>query len=247
MISIVMTYFNRQFQLNKTLESFLQYDPKEFNVIIVDDGSDEKIILPRLPFDVKILRITNKSWTQGDPAWNTGFYYALQSDPDIIIIQNAECYHLGNILNMAKQVKDDLYLTFGCYSQGKDEEPGSVINNKCADFDGESAWYNHPIYRPKAYHFCSAITAKNIIKINGFDERFSFGAGFDDDYFLHQVRSLGLKIGITDNPIVIHQWHEHNPYKGNDEEKLLNANYQIFQQLTKENIFRAKHLLTLDL
>jgi glycosyltransferase involved in cell wall biosynthesis len=45
MISIVITYFNRQKQLNKTLDSFKDYNPKDFNVVIVDDGSDEPIVL----------------------------------------------------------------------------------------------------------------------------------------------------------------------------------------------------------
>jgi hypothetical protein len=190
--------------------------------------------------------MTDKNWTQGDPAYNAGIFHALQSNPDIIIIQNAECYHLGDIIRYAKEnVTEKNYITFGCYSQGKDEEPGSVINNKGADFDGESAWYNHPIYRPKAYHFCAAISASNMRKLNGFDERFSYGAGFDDDYWLHQVMSLGLEIYITTEPIVIHQWHEHNPYKGNERE-LLETNYHVIQHLTKDKIFRAKHLLTED-
>ena len=97
-----MTYYNRQSQLIKTLKSFRQYNPKEFNVVIVDDGSPQDIKLPNMPFAVTIIKMRNKYWTQGDPAYNAGFKYALQSDSDVIIIQNAECYHLGNILNVAK-------------------------------------------------------------------------------------------------------------------------------------------------
>lgn len=247
MIGIVCTYFSREPQLLKTLDSFRQYNPKDFFVVIVDDGSPEDIVIPDYPFEVIIIKMRGKNWTQGDPAYNAGFKYALSKNPDIVIIQNAECYHFGDILSVAKKVDDSLYLTFGCYSQGKDEEPGSVINNKCADFDGESAWYNHPVYRPKAYHFCAAITAKNLIKLNGFDERFSFGTGYDDDYLLHQIRCLGLKIGITDNPIVIHQWHEHNPYKGNNEEELLQKNCDLFNFIVTGKDYRAQHLLTEDL
>jgi GT2 family glycosyltransferase len=244
-----MTYYNRNAQLINTLNSFLQYNPQEFFVVVVDDGSPQDVTLPdKLPFSVVVIKMKNKNWTQGDPAYNVGFAYALSKNPDIIITQNAECYHLGDIIAHAKKhVTDSNYIAYGCYSQGKDETPGQFINSKGASFDGESAWYCHPVYRPKPYHFCSAISAGNLRKINGFDERFSFGAGFDDDYLLHQIRSLGLEIYITTQPIVIHQWHEHNPYKGHDEAKLLRKNHLIFLSLIKDNNYRAKHIITADL
>lgn len=246
--SIVMTYFNRPEQLAKTLKSFLQYDPQTFNVVIVDDGSDIPLSLPSLPFKTTVINIGKheKFWTQGDPAYNAGIYYALSLNPEIIIIQNAECYHYGDILGFAdKNLTDEIYISFGCYSQGKGEEIGQVFNEKGATADGESAWYNHPIHRPKGYHFCAAITARNMVKINGFDERLSFGAGYDDDYLLLQVSRLGLKIGITTDPIVIHQWHEHTRYPA-DEGELLTMNHRLFRQMASEKSYRAKHLITLD-
>ena len=151
---IIMTYYQRQAQLINTLNSFRQYDPKDFFVVIVDDGSPEDIKLPqRMPFRVFIIKMRNKRWTNPEPAYNAGLKYALMQGADKIILQNAECMHLMNILSTAREVNDFTYITFGCYSQGKDEAPGSVINNKGASFDGESAWYNHPIYRPVAYDF----------------------------------------------------------------------------------------------
>jgi GT2 family glycosyltransferase len=242
MIAIVITYYNRPKQLLKTLESFNHY--KDFFVVIVDDGSSKEITLPDLDFDVTVLRIENKAWTQGDPAYNTGFHYALLRNPEIVIIQNAECYHIGDVLSYAKRVSDKTYISFGCYSQGKGEEAGSVINNRCATFGGDSAWYNHPVYRPVGYHFCSAITADNLRKLNGFDERFSFAAGSDDDYFLHQVKTLGLEIEITSDPIVVHQWHEQNAF---NTPEMYEVNNRIYQELIKENTFRAKHIITKDL
>jgi len=245
MITIVCTYFDRQKQLNKTLESFLQYDPKEFSVVIVDDGSPEDIILPELPFKVKVLKMKNKTWMLGDPAWNTGFAEALKDNPDIIIIQNAECYHNGDILQYAKRVTDKSYISFGCYSLGQDDE-FKVVNNRHINYDGENAWYNHPLYWPCGYHFCSAITAKNLIKLNGFDERFSFGLGYDDDYFLHQVRCLGLKVEITSEPFVFHQWH-YNTTRPRSWGGLMEMNWELFEKLKERNEYKARHLITSDL
>ena len=241
MIAIVMTYFNRQKQLERTLESFRQYDPDSFRVVIVDDGSDEEIKLPELGFEVVILKTYRKTWMQGDPAWNIGLYYALLKEPEIVIIQNAECYHVGDILSYARRVNNKTYISFGCYSQSKD---GSDIFNKGASFGGESAWYNHPVYRTVGYHFCTAITSDNLKRINGFDERFSFGAGYDDDYLLHQIKSLGLNIEITSEPYVVHQWHESNKTYNND---LYKKNETIYKELIKENNFKAEHLITEDI
>ena len=243
-----MTYYDRQFQLNKTLESFRQYDPDEydFSVVIVNDGSPEEVVVPPLPFEVKVLPSPKKLWSNPTPAFNRGFNYALTKNPDIIIIQNAECYHWGDVLGYAKKVTDETYIPFGCYSQGKGEEPGSVINNRCATIDGESAWYDHPIYHPRFYHWCSAITTSNLIKLNGFDERFIHGLAFDDDYFLNQIRCLGLKIEMPETPFVIHQWHPNysaQPNSGN----LWAINEELFRDLSKENNYRAQHLITPDL
>jgi len=240
MIAIVCTYYNRQKQLERTLESFKQYDPDEFRVIIVDDGSNNDIKLPVTKFETVVLKMYNKTWIQGDSAWNIGLYYALLKYPDIIIIQNAECYHVGDILSYAKRVTDKTYISFGCYSQSKD---GFDIFNKGASFGGESAWYNHPVYRPVGYHFCAAITTDNLKRMNGFDERFSFGAGYDDDYLLHQIKSLGLNIEITSEPYVVHQWHESNKSYNND---LYKINENIYNELIKVKNYKAEHLLTVD-
>lgn len=245
MIAIVCTYFNRQSQLLKTLDSFRQYNPHDFFVVIVDDGSPEDIALPDYPFKVNIIKMRDKHWTNPEPAYNAGINYALYRGADIIILQNAECMHIMDILTAAKTVTDKTYITFGCYSQGKDEEPGSVINNKGATTDGESAWYNHPIYRPVGYDFCSAITADNIRKLNGYDERFSNGIGYGDNYLLARIQMMGLRILMTDTPYVIHQYHDKvaipNGYA------LAEKNRFLYNQLIQEKNFRAEHLITGDL
>lgn len=247
MIGIVATYFSRQDQLIKTLASFQQYNPKDFFVVIVDDGSPEDIILPeKMPFTVTIIKMREKSWTNPEPAYNTGIRYALSQGADIIMLQNAECYHIMDMLTMAGTIDDETYITFGCYSQGKGEAIGSVINNRRAAFDGDSAWYNHPVHRPVGYDFCSAISANNIIRLNGYDERLSFGIAYGDDYLLARIKMLGLKVIITDTPYVIHQWH-YSSKPVNDANMLAKKNYLLYHRLLMENNPRARHIITPDL
>ena len=247
MISIVMTYFNRQAQLTKTLESFKKYNPKEFNVIIVDDNSPEDIILPQVDFKVEILKLTTRKSVSSSPGYNEGFLLALKSNPDIVIIQNAECYHASDILSKAKEVNEKTYIAFSCYSLADGEIPETVVrNDRIALFNGDSAWYNHPEFRPVGFHFCSAITAENLKRINGFDERFMYGIDYDDNYLIHQVRTMGLEVIIPADYFVYHQFHYNvpRPLAGFDN---IRNNIEIYNELILKNEFRAVHLITPDL
>jgi GT2 family glycosyltransferase len=110
-------------------------------------------------------------------------------------------------------------------------------------FNGDSAWYNHPIYRPRFTNFCSAITVKNLKKLNGFDERFCEGVWFDDDYFLNQIQWLGLKIELCTDPFIFHQWHED---KWKDIIKIY-RNRDIYNSLKELKQIKSEHLINPDL
>lgn len=242
-----MTYFNRQAQLIKTLESFKKYNPKDFNVIIVDDNSPEDIALPPLDFEVQIIKLTTRKTVSSAPVYNEGFRKALQSNPDIVIIQNAECYHASDILSKAKEVNEKTYIAFSCYSLAEGESPETVVrNDRIALYNGDSAWYNHPEFRPVGFHFCSAITAENLKRINGFDERFMYGIDYDDNYLIHQVRTMGLEVIIPADYFVYHQFHYNvlRPLAGFDN---LRNNLELYNELVLKNEFRAVHLITPDL
>lgn len=244
-LAIVMTYYQRQKQLDKTLESLRQYDSSKFVVVIVDDDSPDDIILPELPYEVDILKLRNKTWHNSASVYNWGFHRAFEYNPKVIIIQNAECQHWGDILSAAKEVTDGNYIAFPAYSLAENEEASEeIIRNKAAEFNGESAWYNHSLYRPCGYHFCSAITTSNLKKINGFDERLCDGIAYEDNAFLHHIRNLGLRVDIPDRPMVFHQWHYSS---GAYDPVLVEKNWKIWAGIEQETTFRAIHTLTPDL
>jgi glycosyltransferase involved in cell wall biosynthesis len=252
-IAIVCTYFQRQFQLNKTLLSIAKSSHKDFEVIIVDDCSPDDIILPEVDFKVTVIKMKDKTWTNPEPAYNIGIIEALKGNPDIIILQNAECYHEGDILTNAQRITSENYISFGCYCLNeettfKEHNISEVIqsSNIGAVDNGQNAWYNHPVFRPVGYDFCSAITADNLRKLNGYDERFSLGCAYGDDYLIERVRMLGLKIEITEYPFVVHQWHYSNPGHP-DHELLCKRNAELLKQLVPENKYKAIHLMTPDL
>lgn len=252
-IAIVMTYYDRQYQLTNTLESLKLSNHKDFEVIVVDDCSPVAPIHSITEYPVTILRTENKKWVNPEPAYNTGLLYAMKSHPDIIIVQNAECYHVGDVISYAEKVTEETYISFGCFSL---DEVTTFNKHNIFDLikkhtnrarnDGELSWYNHPIYRPCAYDFCMAITAKNMKMLNGYDERFSPGWAWGDNYLLARVKFLGLRVEITEYPLVAHQWH-YTQRPPADYVRLNAKNLLLYQELIKDRKYRAEHIFTKNL
>jgi len=187
-------------------------------------------------------------------AFNMGFKFAISGGADIILMQHAECYHVGDVISKATTVTNRNYISFGCYSI--DEETTfsehdifKVIrnNDNRARKDGENAWYNHPMKRPVGYHFCSAITVDNLKRLNGFDERFKDGIAYDDDDFISRVKLLPLRVDITDTPFVVHQWHFSGHGIIPNKADMMLKNKELFMALKRNKNVRAQHILTADL
>ena len=200
------------------------------NVIIVDDCSDPDQRLDDISnnynFNIKVLRIDpeKKNWYNPCVTYNYGFIHLEADDNDVVIIQNPECTHNGDILNHSLTTTTHLnYLVYNCASLNEKQtnqyintgdfgpslspDPASDPNS----YDGQVTWYVHSKFRPKYYHFCSSITYKNLKKLNGFDIRFKSGHGFDDDEFSLRVSRLNLDRQFISKPFVYHLWHERTP------------------------------------
>ena len=69
-------------------------------------------------------------------------------------------------------------------------------------------WLSHPIYNTRCLHFLSAITRKNLDKINGFDNRFAHGLNYDDDDFLCKISNNVKEVRLLGSSAYgIHQYH----------------------------------------
>lgn len=256
-ICIVMPYYDRQFQLNKTLNTIAESKHHDFSVIIVDDCSPIDIVLPETSYEIEIIKLRNKTWTNCAPVYNTGFNRAMQKNPDIIIIQSAECYHAGDIISYADLYSSDYnYIAFGCFQIDKETtfKEHNIIdlaNTNRFKVNGDNhglgvnAWWNHPVYNVVPQYWCCAITAINLCKLNGIDERFAHGYAYEDGYFIHQVRKLGLEIEITEYPFVAHQWHKRE-YPPNTVQ-LVKRNLDLCEELMTKEDFVSQHIITPDL
>jgi predicted glycosyltransferase involved in capsule biosynthesis len=218
-ISIVTSYFNRKEILINTLKSIKNTNHRNFEVIIVDDASSEdhriEDLTQHFPF-IKIIRVEpeNKWYCNPCVPFNLGFK---EAEGEIIIIQNPECFHTSDLISFVEEnLKENDYFTFGCYSLNEentknllnsfDYHKNIITKNRGATSNGDDAWYNHPIYRPVGYHFTSAIYKNKLEELNGFDERFAKGYGYDDDEFLHRVKKI-CNFKILNYPLVLHQHH----------------------------------------
>jgi glycosyltransferase involved in cell wall biosynthesis len=255
-IVVCMPYFDRQFQLDKTLATIAKSRHTDFSVVIVDDNSPRDIVRPYLPFKVDIIKLREKSWTNCAPVWNIGFAKALSYNPDIIVLQSPECYHVGDLIsNAEKIVTDRNYLAFGCFRLNEKTTFSKHDIFKLAashnygvgsEWDeDDNAWWNHPIYNEVPQYWGTAISARNLVNLNGIDERFAHGYAYEDGYFVHQVKNLGLRIDITAYPFVVHQWHERGLPA--ELEGKPNPNVLLYEELMKDDNYRAQHHITPDL
>jgi GT2 family glycosyltransferase len=256
-LSIVSAYHNRKSQLINTLETIKkssEVDNTEF--IVVDDCSDEneriEDLQERFSF-LKVVRLEKKDKWYHNPCvpFNVGIK---EAKGDVVILQNPECLHLGDILKYIREnINDTNYLTFSTYAinQEKTQRIGNLdfqeqniydkIKTEIGEFkmigftqEGEEAWYNHSFCRPSYYHFVSAMTKKNMDELGGFDERYAEGHAFDDDELLLRIRLMNLKLEIVNEPIAIHQWHYTNLVK---DAVLINKAYRnqhLFNTITKK-------------
>jgi GT2 family glycosyltransferase len=259
-----MTYKDRKDQLIQTLKSIKKSVVKDYEIIIVDDASNDDQRIEDLvdDYNINLIRIDQdkKTWTNPCIPYNMAFN---EAKGDKIIIQNSECAHIGDVLSVVEDnLVDNMYINFGClsypenltkklaredYFETKDGSDIKTISSgihQAATGAGQLAWYNHSMYNARVLHFCSAITKSDLDKSGGFDERFVDGYNFDDNEFIWRLNERDMKIIIVNDPFVIHQWHYDSSYILNDpqhEQKIL-SNQEVFRKIVEKEIPRWDQL-----
>lgn len=231
-VSIVTTVFNRRQQFLTTLKTIAltQYPHDQFEVRVVDDAGEQNERVDDLvdKFDYKIhlrvVKFEEKTWQEPITLINRMVY---ESEGEIVIIQNGECCHVGDIISYAaEKVEKGTYLTFGSFNV--DAQNTALIQNLAvpdrdsimgiigdpprvkgiAWREGGQWWYNHSVHRPEGYYFCSAMMKQDYINIGGINEAFANGIYYADTEFMRRVFSR-MKVVFVDDPFTVHQHHSH--------------------------------------
>lgn len=247
-LSIVMAYYNRKDLLLNTVDSISRSSKiNDIELIIVDDGSSEEHrvedLIKKYKFPIKVIRIDPENKKHINPCipYNIGFKQAIG---DKILIQNPECFHVGDVISYAIQsTNDSNYITFATYALSKKDtekvKNGQIsIKNEKASSGNSEGWYNHSRINPRPLHFASCISRKNLDNLGGFDESYSDGIGFDDNEFLLRIRKSKLKIEICNSPFVLHQNHyNENSFESrfSKSPELLNKNRHKYMSLVKNS------------
>ena len=233
-ICIVMTYYNRITQLINTLDTIQESKyPKELiEVICIDDRSDIEpciINLTKYSYKIKIVysnferdnNIINPSY-----AYNNAFKYI---NSEYVIIQNAECMHIGDIISHAvSNLTKNNYISYPCWATPNEDITKELFDNRhnynnivsitnrnfneFLDYPLElKRWYNEKYVRPECLHFCNAIHIDVLKRIGLFDTQFSRLLGFDDNNYAQRIMfNSNLDIIIPDHNyklFVVHQYH----------------------------------------
>lgn len=197
-VSIVITTFNRASLLAKTLESFVAQRYPSLEVVVADDGFDTetpKLCKQEWPFDLryfKVRRPASKEYRNPGPVTN---FAVKRATGDILIIQNAECVHVGNVIEKlvaAVKPNNAAFAHVEYLSQtGKNQ---GVLRSHDIEREGQGLF------------FCGAIYADWYHELQGMDEDFVLPSCEDND-FSHRMKAAGLTFVYLKDAIVHHQWH----------------------------------------
>lgn len=199
MISVCMPYYQRQKELDRSLEAYRRVyagTPLEFS--ICDDGSPSPVIAPGC-------RVT--SLPKKNHALNpcVPINVAIRnSTTDIVVLTNPEIEHREPVLleMLAALTDENDYVTTGC----KDSRKGDWLAGPLTAYGTEG---REPVPPNGHFHFCAMFHRSLFDRTGGFDEQYRRGQGCDDNDWLWTLYAAGAVFKHVDGVV----WHHKTPHK----------------------------------
>ena len=189
-VSIVITTINRPALLAETLKSITAQAYKDYEIIVVDDGTDAETPAICKAFNVEYIHV-GRTGVYRNPAQpiNIGLRRATGG---VVILQNAECKHVDpNTIERLNAAVSDRNVAFA-----------NVMGLKQ---DGSPDWLYCGKSAQRPFFFCGALKRSWFEKLRGMDEDYPCG-GYDDNDFADRLKHEGVVPVYTDI-MVHHQWH----------------------------------------
>lgn len=263
-----MTYYNRITQFIHTLDTIEEttYPKHLIEVICIDDRSEIEpciINLAKYSYNIKIIysnfekdnNIINSAYV-----YNNAFKYI---NGEYIIIQNAECMHIGDIISYAgNHLTPNNIISFPCWATPDENVSKNlfmnrhnynnivdIINNnsnKLHDYPLEfKGWYNEKYLRPECLHFCNAMHINVFKQVGLFNTQINTLLGFDDNDYAERIMfHNNLDIIIPEHNyklFAVHQYHgKYNKPRSN--ELFLNS-YNQYRKINNTRINNHKNNL----
>ena len=225
---VIPTYNNRSLLQNtlKALDRLNPCDSGEFEVVVVDDGSDDGTGEMVGCLDVKYPRIYLYLENTGESCRartrNQGWRVAngeivIFIDSDIMIRKD----HLRE-LERCFTLDPDILVTGNRIMMGKQDSPEKFLMDppgSCAEMELDNLEIRHFLYETLSYnaqanqfdwmqvYSCNmAVLKKNLDRVGGFDEKIKHW-GMEDQELGCSLKKMGIRIVINSRLEVIHQYH----------------------------------------
>lgn len=192
MISLLLPYWNRPEAAARALESLKRhYSGLDLEVIVVDDGSSVPFKWNGTGLNVRVIRLPDKEEPKSPvTCWNVA---AKEAKGDILVISCIEVIHETPVLEQLTENlgKDDYVMAAAWCPEGQRWHTHSTIHMPdCPNGTGLG--------------FCAAIRPELYWRAGGWGEEYRDGAGYEDRDWIKRLLSVGAKIKIRDDLVVIH-------------------------------------------
>lgn len=196
MVSIIISTYNEESDIEKCLESLSQQTYKEMEIIVVDDGSRDNTVQKLQNSKTPKLQILKQNHKGAGAARNTG---AREAKGDILVFVDADMtFGKDFIAKLVEPIeKGDAIGTFSKdeYLMNKDN-----IWAKCWNINrGFPPDKMHPDNYPDTQKVFRAILKSEFEKAGGFNEK----AGYNDDWTLSE--KLGKEAVVASGAIFYHK------------------------------------------
>jgi len=194
-ISIIIPIYNAEKTLDECLKAIFSSHYQHFEVIVVDDGSQDNSLHIAYSFPCTILKLTHNKGASAARNWG-----AKNAKGDILLFIDADIVITRDTLDLFVDSLKKYPAVFGMYTQ----KPGTNgLLSLYQNFYAHKSIRNTKDITAMFYSYCAAIRRELFDTIGGFDERW-VRATFEDVDFGMRVVEHGYQIHLNKNIEVVH-------------------------------------------